>query len=1097
MAATNVNSVTNMYVDGIHTLSFPENIKKNSDNGKTTIIGRYADCYHFNGTIDEVAIYNRALTPSEIYNHSHIYRHNSTLRSVPITLPSAGVPSPRMKSKDRSFDDSSNNTWNTLHFSRSVPDNTYLNISVHDTATNDTLLTNTNRSDELYLDLSNIDPIAHPSIYLEAYFQSNRTETPTLYDWAVNWSAGTGEAAPPELMGDLPEVINITEDTPEENIIDLADVFHDRYSNIAPPAYGVEFVSDPANISLTLNGSQLDVTELAANWSGICSVRLNCTNVHGLTTSTPMFDIFAQPIDDAPAWNSTPPMLTAAQRITTTSEYSLNDYVTDAEDDTWEFSIISENVTATIIDNNHIEVQAVGNFTGEAYVHVKVYQSSDHSLFSNTTIPITVTESERPSVRLASPRDGTNITETDIILKWELIAHDFRLGNATFDLYFGKEEIPDKYASDLSATNYTVTDLEDETRYYWHVIPRDSIGQGSCPNGTWWFIVNTSRPLPWVEYVSPQNRSTRNTTTVELLWNVHNPLNENLKFDVYLGNSTKNVTHNTTVMENSLILEGLQDKTTYFWRIVPWNENVTGFSKSGTWHFNVETEFEKRIELRVMTGETEFNITQGTIGRFAFNVTNLGNDVETVHLGFIKWLLEGVALNVSELTLSPGERGRFQLMISVGDSTVVSDYKIEITATVNPTADKPYVVTYPITVNVLAKDDHVDVEESPDDGGLMYLLESYWEVPLVIISAVIAIFGYFQFRKKKNMFQNLRREIDSIYGNLSDVKEAIDSLEKISSKLTEYMDREKITDNQYIILDRKINDHVMQLRGSARIGDLKEAVRFLPPAIRNKVEKILEDGKLTKDEFESLENVLWEEEISEEERARIGNFAVQWLREDTGEVVEWGSDRETGQDEIVADIEHVPSKAGFGSSFADIVRGQVPPPMPPVPPGSTMLPPGVGPGVDVSAPVQPVTTAYTMRGRASGVPMETVRPSPEGPAVQVPTESPAIPPAPGVTIPHILPVPDETKALPEGSPGAPPSPPSGNVLSMISDIIEKKDAREAGDGISEAPVPPPVPPLPEMRDVPALPEAPGTSPSPETGGVVDENGNAAPPPPLS
>ena len=220
---------------------------------------------YWEGVIDEVAIYNRALSPSEISAHYNFaggrYVSNATLRSGPISLPS-------------------NNTWNTFHFNRTVPYNTYLNISIHAAATNETLATNeSHNSTDEYVDLTSINALEHPSIYIKAYFQSNNSRTPVLYDWAVNWSP----PEKPKLIAEIEDII-VHEDTPEVGILGLSDHFEDKYSELQLLRFNLEY--DDANITLVINGSFLDIIRLAENFTGIIPVRIMYTNAYNKTTTS-------------------------------------------------------------------------------------------------------------------------------------------------------------------------------------------------------------------------------------------------------------------------------------------------------------------------------------------------------------------------------------------------------------------------------------------------------------------------------------------------------------------------------------------------------------------------------------------------------------------------------------------------------------------------------------------------------------------------------------------------------------------------------------------------------------------------------------------
>jgi len=972
----------------------------------------------FGGFIDEVSIYDRALTPSEIRIHANHFHQNSTLRSIPITLPA-------------------NHIWSTFHCNRSIPNNTFLNISIHDTATNESLLTNTNHTGELYLDMSEIDPIVHPSIYLQAYFESNRTETPILYDWAVNWTSGTGILHPPELIQNLPEMLLVKEDTPAGNIVDLAEYFNDRYSTITPPVYAIESVTDDVNITLSLNGSKLDVTNLTDNWTGLVQVIANCTNMHGLSVTSNEFIINVTPVEDAPIWNTIPPVIIVKQSTSTVSNYSLDDYVTDAEGDELEFVISSSdvNISTSLDIENHVIIEHMGSLVGNLSIHASVFQFDNDSLFSNISIPIRVIENAIPQVLLLTPRNGNIVTDTSVTLSWSVTDVDTSAENITCDVYFGNTSPPGIYQSDWNNTEFQLNGLVDGETYYWYVLPRDENGNGTCLNGTWNFTVSTSRPIPTVTSLSPLHGSIINKTSVNLAWSTVNPLDEYLNFDVYIGNSVNNLTKVATTKNETYLLLELKDNTTYYWKIIPWSENITGVSGSGVWNFTVRMDFVRTHGLKIKCELQYFNITLGSIGRFNFIITNMGNQPERVLLSIENWLLKSVVLNVSKLKLDPGEVGFFQLMISIDSSTVISDYDVVIIASLDRAGDEEYTERHPIMVHVISENIIIQDESEPKDRGFMDLLKSYWEVPLVIISGLVAIFGYFQFKRRKNKFQNLRQEIDRIYLDLSDVKGAISELDKVSSKLTEYMDKERITDNQYLILDRKINDYVMDLKGTARLGDLKGAVQALPPAIRSKIEGILKDGKITLDEVHELENVLWEEDISEEQRAAIGSFAVQWLKEDTGEVVDWGSEMDDEDISVEADIVHIPTGVSMGKSFVEIVKETTPSAQP-------VSPAPIQPQA-VQSPMPGVIMPYAVRGRT--VTPVTIGQGAQEMQVHLPeTGTQQIPPAPGVSmpVPAIAPT-EETKALPQG-----------DILAAVSGILDGVETQQT------PPAPPKAPPLP-------------------------------------
>ncbi len=568
---------------------------------------------YFRGLMDEVTIHSRVLEGDEIRALARMYGRNSTLRSSNITIPD-------------------NRTWESFHSSRSVPENTYLNVSVHDAKTGETLQADNNRTEELYLNMSHIDPTIHPTVYLQGIFRSNRTETPVLLDWAVNWTMVGGDIVAPELLENVPDVQEIMEDTPETNITDLSEYFLDIYALRTPSVYTLQHDPSDENITLALNGSRLDVTHLADNWTGNVSVTANCTNVYSLSTSTNTFNITVKPVDDAPAWNSKPPSLNVSRGTSNTSGYSLDEYVEDAEDDAWQFSVSSEdyNITPMIDQDNNVIITHSGDFLGRTSITATVFQSGNHSLLSNISITVYVMENIPLDIRLLSPRNGINITETNVTLRWEVTNPDEVPGFITYELHFGNSSVPPLYMSDLNQTNHTLTDLGDNTTYYWYVVSRNGNGKSLGISDRWSFIVNKSASIPEVDHATPLDGDTINSSSIQLTWHTRNPLNETLQFEVFVGNSIENLTSNGTTVNETYLLKGLADNTTYYWTIVPSSERITGRSRSGVWHFTVRKDFIPVFNISWSVDIADLRITRGDDLSFNLTLNNTGNKVNTV-----------------------------------------------------------------------------------------------------------------------------------------------------------------------------------------------------------------------------------------------------------------------------------------------------------------------------------------------------------------------------------------------------------------------------------------------------------------------------------
>ena len=78
--------------------------------------------------------------------------------------------------------------WNSVHVNKTVPGvGNYLNITIIDGTTFEVIDGFTNLSGE-YIDVSMIDPVAHPTIRLVAYLVGNGSATPVLHNWTVTWA---------------------------------------------------------------------------------------------------------------------------------------------------------------------------------------------------------------------------------------------------------------------------------------------------------------------------------------------------------------------------------------------------------------------------------------------------------------------------------------------------------------------------------------------------------------------------------------------------------------------------------------------------------------------------------------------------------------------------------------------------------------------------------------------------------------------------------------------------------------------------------------------------------------------------------------------
>ena len=439
--------------------------------GGKTYIGFY-NSDSFNGTIDEVCIYNRSLTSSEISNLSRVYHGNAVLRSVPVRLPRDHV-------------------WGIFHFNRSVPENTYLNISVHNAETDEELDISVENDNDRSIDLSSLNCLENSSVYFEAHFRSNRTNTPVLYDWAVNWSP----IESPVLLDEIPD-ITVPEDNLSKGFMNLTRYFYDIYSHIRPPSYSIQYVAGSDNIILAINGLELDVVYLEENFTGNISLLINCTNYYDHTRSSNIFSILVINGNDPPVWRSIPPPIAVREGGTVTTDWSFDDHLYDAETDELEIIVSSSNnnISMVLENNNSLSVTAIGDSYGE--ISIEAYAREVHDHLQNTkniTIPLTITPvNDAPTLELLYPGDGATLGESNITLRWKAYDVDDEITDLSYTLYLDPDKDPAPYAADIPGTDFVISDLEEGIIYYWYVEPTDGEVTGDCINGIWSFKVNTS-----------------------------------------------------------------------------------------------------------------------------------------------------------------------------------------------------------------------------------------------------------------------------------------------------------------------------------------------------------------------------------------------------------------------------------------------------------------------------------------------------------------------------------------------------------------------------------------------------------------------------
>ena len=566
------------------------------------------------------------------------------------------------------------NRWATCRFERSVPGNTSLNISVCDAETDSVLLTDTGISDVVDIDLSGIDLLVHPSIYLKAVLRSSSGEMPALYNWAVNWS----NVKVPRLMMDVGSIL-IWEDEPKANILNISEYFFDDYDHIQPSIYSLKHISDTDNISVDIEGQLLGVTYLADNWTGSVSLTVECSNLYLLSTPTNEFSINVVNVNDHPVWTARPPTIIMDEDTKHVSDYSLNEYVFDADSDDLYFSISTEdeNLIVELNQDNNITVTPARDYNGIVDITVGV-SDADIEKKLNKTLKVFVNPvNDFPLTELSAPVDGVTLRDVNVTFSWKSFDVDDLPTNLLYDLYLGDAPSPVLHTSDIYGCNFLVTGLKDGETYYWYVLPKDDEDGGQCLNTTWSFTIDTRVPMPEVSLVFPRDGATINTTDIELCWDIFNPTGESLDYHVFLGFG-RNAMNDIAALSNmTYSLSDLEDNRTYYWTVIPRTQGFKGICLDEVWSFTVNTSFTAVWDLKAAVDIERIEIFQG--GNTTFNITIENN-------GTVPFLVEFRSVGnltryltmMENLTLSPGEFKNIPVRLELSPRIRPRAYRIEI-----------------------------------------------------------------------------------------------------------------------------------------------------------------------------------------------------------------------------------------------------------------------------------------------------------------------------------------------------------------------------------------------------------------------------------
>jgi hypothetical protein len=391
--------------------------------------------------------------------------------------------------------------------------------------------------------------------------------------------------------------------------------------------------------------------------------------------------------------------------------------------------------------------------------HDGIYYGTCTSGVWNFEIDITL---PTPNATLLSPADLSVINLTSIELTWDLEYSGLDI--VKYNVYFDTTSTPTELVSEnQTSTSYLAEDLDDQTKYYWTVIPIAGDVVGNCISGVWSFtvILDEIEHIPKVTLSTPLDSAILSTTAAVLTWELDYSGSEIITFDVYLDIAQPPTNKiSPSQQETTYSAEDLVDGTIYYWKIGILVNGVGDLFESVTWSFEIDLEFVQLYEVDLILERSEVTIDQGDSVSLNATILNLGNGVDSFTLDVdAGGLYDNVELERSDkiIILDPDESTTLKLTINIDNDTVVKNYTIKIS--VESKGDITGDTSDEKTLKVIVKktDDGQD-PEIPDTPGTPetdgddkesdanYLI---WIIPVIIVLILILITYFVHFRKRK------------------------------------------------------------------------------------------------------------------------------------------------------------------------------------------------------------------------------------------------------------------------------------------------------------------------------------------------------------
>jgi len=156
-----------------------------------------------------------------------------------------------------------------------------------------------------------------------------------------------------------------------------------------------------------------------------------------------------------------------------------------------------------------------------------------------------------------------------------------------------------------------------------------------------------------------------------------------------------------------------------------------------------------------------------------------------------------------------------------------------------------------------------------------------WSAVSVIVVITGMLIGWLATRKQKSKVANLMTEIDSEYASYKlKPKQCENELYKLRDAISDEFKKGKIDSGSYSILDKRIDDYLIELR--ERIAE--DMFEGMPAKLKERLSRALEDGAINEKDLRLLTEFARTTGMSDKKKMQFEHMIKEWKKEDSGEV---------------------------------------------------------------------------------------------------------------------------------------------------------------------------------------------------------------------